>query len=122
MYRDVPQRGTGNQLSIQKMAEHAKSDRNYAVGIARSMQTGWYREGRVKRLDSHAIKALLVGRALLVKMRGEIENQIRGLVKNLGLVIGRAKRNTFTTRVQKRSGAQPALQAVAEPLLQAAAH
>ena len=96
-------------------ASKAKSDRNYAIGIARSMQTGWYREVRVKRLDSHAIKALLVGRALLVKMRGEIENQIRGLVKNLGLVIGRAKRNTFTTRVQERIEDKPALQAVAEP-------
>jgi transposase len=45
-----------------------KSDRNDAVGIARIMQCGWYKEGRVKDLDSHAIKALLVSRALLVKM------------------------------------------------------
>jgi transposase len=44
-----------------------KSDRNDAVGIARIMQSGWYKEVRVKGLDSHAIKALLVSRALLVK-------------------------------------------------------
>ena len=44
-----------------------KSDRNDAVGIARIMQCGWYKEVRVKDLDSHAIKALLVSRALLVK-------------------------------------------------------
>jgi transposase len=37
-----------------------KSDRNDAVGIARIMQCGWYKEVRVKDLDSHAIKALLV--------------------------------------------------------------
>src|SRR5262249_49064898 len=42
-----------------------KSDRNDAVGIARIMQCGWYKEVRVKDLDSHAIKALLVSRALL---------------------------------------------------------
>jgi transposase len=34
-----------------------KSDRNDAVGIARIMQRGWYKEVRVKDLDSHAIKA-----------------------------------------------------------------
>ena len=46
-----------------------KSDRNDAVGIARIMQCGWYKEVRVKDLDSHAIKALLVSRALLVKIK-----------------------------------------------------
>jgi transposase len=39
-----------------------KRDRNDAVGIARMMQCGWYKEVRVKDLDSHAIKALLVSR------------------------------------------------------------
>jgi transposase len=62
-----------------------KSDRNDAVGIARIMQCGWYKEVRVKDLDSHATKALLISRALLVKIKRDIENQIRGLLKNLGL-------------------------------------
>ena len=75
-----------------------KSDRNDAVGIARIMQCGWYKEVRVKDLDSHAIKALLVSRALLVKIKRDLENQIRGLLKNLGLVIGRAKMNVFLLR------------------------
>jgi hypothetical protein len=48
-----------------------KSDRNDAVGIARIMQCGWYKEVRVKDLDSHAIKAFLVSRALLVKIKRE---------------------------------------------------
>jgi len=94
-----------------------KSDRNDAVGIARIMQTGWYREVRVKALDSHAIKALLVSRALLVKIKRDIENQIRGLLKNLGLVIGRAKMNTFKMRAQELIEDKPALTAVVEPLL-----
>ena len=51
-----------------------KSDRNDAVGIARIMQCGWYKEVRVKDLDSHAIKALLVSRALLVKIKRDLEN------------------------------------------------
>ena len=65
-----------------------KSDRNDAMGIARIMQCGWYKEVHVKDLDSHATKALLVSRALLVKIKRDLENQIRGLLKNLGLVIG----------------------------------
>jgi transposase len=58
-----------------------KSDHNDAVSIARIMQCGWYKKVRVKDLDSHAIKALLVSRALLVKIKRDIENQIRGLLK-----------------------------------------
>ena len=96
-----------------------KSDRNDAAGIARIMQTGWYREVRVKALDSHAIKALLVGRALLVKIKRDLENQIRGLLKNLGLVIGRAKMNTFTLRAKELIEDKPTLAAVVEPLLKA---
>jgi transposase len=45
------------------------SDRNDALGIARIMQCGWYKEVRVKSFDSHAIKALLTSRALLVKIK-----------------------------------------------------
>src|SRR5215470_5823423 len=34
-----------------------KSDRNDAAGIARIMQTGWFKQVRVKDLDSHAVRA-----------------------------------------------------------------
>jgi hypothetical protein len=59
-----------------------KGDRNDAVGIARIMQCGWYKEIHVKSLDSHTITP-------------DLENQVRGLLKNLGLVIGRTKMNAF---------------------------
>ena len=78
-----------------------KSDRNDAAGIARIMQTGWFKEVRVKDLDSHALKALLTSRALLVKIKRDLENQVRGLLKNLGYVIGRAKFNVFTARAEE---------------------
>jgi transposase len=96
-----------------------KSDRNDAVGIARIMQCGWDKEVRVKGLDSHAVKALLVSRALLVKIRRDLENQIRGLLKNLGLVIGRAKLNVFAMRAMELVEARPQLGAAVEPLLKA---
>jgi len=96
-----------------------KSDRNDAVGIARIMQCGWYKEVRVKDLDSHAIRSLLSSRALLVDMKRDLENQIRGLLKNLGLVIGRAKLNTFTARANELIDGKPALAAAVAPLLKA---
>jgi transposase len=96
-----------------------KSDRNDAVGIARIMQCGWYKEVRVKDLDSHAVKALLVSRALLVKIKRDLENQIRGLLKNLGLVIGPAKMNTFALRAEELSEERPELAGAVTPLLNA---
>jgi transposase len=96
-----------------------KSDRNDAAGIARIMQTGWFKEVRVKDLDSHAVKALLASRALLVKIKRDLENQIRGLLKNLGLVIGRAKFNVFAVRAEELIEDRPELVAAVRPLLDA---
>src|ERR1700759_3326763 len=96
-----------------------KSDRNDAVGIARIMQTGWFKEVHVKDLDSHAVKALLASRALLVKIKRDLENQIRGLLKNLGLVIGRGKFIVFAVRTEELIEDRPELVAVISPLLAA---
>ena len=96
-----------------------KSDRNDAIGIARIMQTGWFKEVRVKDLDCHVVKALLTSRALLVKIKRDVENQIRGLLKNLGRVIGRAKFNGFAARAAELIEDRPELIAVVAPLLKA---
>jgi transposase len=96
-----------------------KSDRNDAAGIARIMQTGWFKEVRVKDLDSHAVRALLASRALLVKIKRDVENQVRGLLKNLGLVIGQAKFDVFTVRAEKLIEDRPELMAAVRPLLEA---
>ena len=81
------------------------------------MQWGWYKVVRVKDLDSHAVKALLVSRALLVKIKRDLENQIRGLLKNFGLVIGRAKMNVFAARAAELIQDRPKLTAAVVPLL-----
>ena len=96
-----------------------KSDRNDAARIARIMQTGWFKEVRVKNLDSHAVKALLASRALLVKIKRDLENQVRGLLKNLGLVIGPAKFNVFAVRAEGLIENRPELVAAVRPLLEA---
>lgn len=94
-----------------------KSDRNDAVGLARIMQCGWYKEVQVKRLDCHEVRAVLNGRALLVKIKRDLENQIRGLLKNLGLRIGKAGGNVFSCRVEELVADQLLLQEAVRPLL-----
>src|SRR5829696_10246591 len=41
---------------------------------------------RVRDINRHLIRALRASRALLVKIKRDLENQIRGLFKNFGLV------------------------------------
>jgi transposase len=96
-----------------------KSDRNDAIGIARIMQTGWFKEVHVKDIDSHSVRALLASRALLVKIKRDLENQVRGLFKNLGLVIGRATFNVFAVRAEQLIEDRPELVAAVRPLLEA---
>src|ERR1700759_713554 len=86
-----------------------KSDRNDAIGIARIIQTGWFKGGDAKEMARHSVRALLVSRALLVKIKRDLENQIRGLLKNLGLVIGRAKMNVFAVRAAELTEHRPEL-------------
>ncbi len=94
-----------------------KSDRNDAVGLARIMQCGWYKEVQVKSVSCHEIRALLNGRAQLVKIKCDLENQIRGLLKNLGLHIGKAGGNVFHRRAEELVGDYRLLQEAVRPLL-----
>jgi transposase len=45
------------------------------------MQTGWFKEVRVKDVDNHAVRALLASQALPVKIMRDLENRIRGLLE-----------------------------------------
>ncbi len=94
-----------------------KSDRNDAVGLARIMQAGWYKEVQVKSLPCHEIRAVLSSRAQLVKIKCDLENQIRGLLKNLGLVIGKAGGKVFHRRAEELVGEHRLLQEAIRPLL-----
>ena len=95
-----------------------KSDRNDAVGLARIMQCGWYKEVQVKSVPCHEVRAVLNSRAQLVKVKRDLENQIRGLLKNHGLVIGKAGGNVFRHRVEELLGRQGLLSEAVRPLLE----
>ena len=44
----------------------------------------------IKAESSHVVRAELATRTLLVRMRCDVENQIRGVLKTFGLIIGKA--------------------------------
>ncbi len=94
-----------------------KSDRNDAAGIARIMQAGWYKTVEVKSVACHEVRALLNSRALLVKIKRDLGNQIRGLLKNLGLIIGKAQGNAFSRRVAELVAEHAQLRQAVGPLL-----
>lgn len=94
-----------------------KNDRNDARGLAKLMRSGWYKEVRVKSLDSHLIRATLANRTLLVATRRDVQNQIRGLLKIYGLVVGKAYGNVLAARVRELLASTPALAPAIEPLL-----
>src|SRR5258705_7875226 len=55
----------------------------------------------------------------LVKIKRDLENHVRGLLKNLGLVIGRATFNVFAVRAEELIEGRPELIAAIRPLLEA---
>lgn len=96
-----------------------KTDRNDAAGLAQLMRMGWYREVQVKQLTAHGDGALLASRALLVRQRCELENQIRGLLKNFGLRSRATTGRAFEQSVQALTRHHELLRDVVAPLLAA---
>lgn len=73
-------------------AQVNKTDRNDARGIAQMMRVGLYKPVHVKILASQEIRALLGGRRTLQAKLIDIENSIRGLLRNFGLKVGTVTR------------------------------
>lgn len=94
-----------------------KSDQKDARGLAELVRMGWYREIMVKSEESQRICAMLVARSRLVSIRRDIENQVRSLVKEYGLVFPSAIALPFRKKVSELLGGEHQLSAVIEPLL-----
>jgi len=65
-----------------------KSDRNDARGIAQMMRVGLYKPVHVKTLVSQHERMLLTSRKLLRDKLHDVENELRGTLRNFGLRIG----------------------------------
>src|SRR5579864_1225415 len=94
-----------------------KSDQNDARGLAELVRVGWYREVKVKSEESQKIRAILVARSRLVSMRRDIENQVRSMLKEYGLVFSRAIGAPFRQQVVELLQGEHPLTAVVDALL-----
>jgi transposase len=78
-----------------------KTDGNDARGIAEMMCANWFHEVKVKERNARRDGALIASRTLIVRQPCELENQVRGLMKNFGL---RCKVTRRATGAGSRSG------------------
>ena len=94
-----------------------KTDANDAHGLAQVVRTGWFREIAVKSMDAQSLRLLLVSRAQLVSQRQAIANTLHGLLKAFGHVVRKGAGGLFAGRVREVCAGNPALCAIAEPML-----
>lgn len=99
-----------------------KSDENDARGLAELVRIGWYREVAVKSEASRQARSLLITRSRLVRIRRDLENQVRAMLKECGLTFSRAIGGQFRRRVEELSGEGHILWPVLLPLLSVHAH
>ena len=94
----------------------SKTDHGDAEGLARLAQIGWFKVVRVRSRASLERHALLAARERLVRIQRDLLNQIRGLVKPLGLVLPRTTPRRLTARLEawldEAPGMRPAIAAL----------
>lgn len=98
-----------------------KTDRNDARGIAQMMRVGLFKAVHVKTPASQHRRFLLTSRKLLQKKIYDIENDLRGSLRNFGLKVGVVGAARFDHRVRELVADHPTVAAIADPLLEARA-
>jgi transposase len=96
-----------------------KTDANDADGLAHLAEVGFYREVRVKGLDSMLTRTLVAARTRLIRIATELSNQIRGLMKTFGLVVPRRKGSRFEEEVRRMLFGREDLACILLPVLEA---
>jgi len=85
---------------------------SFARGLAEMIRVGWFKAVHVKSLTAHERKALLIARHQLVQMRVRIDNQLRGILKVFGLVIGTCGHGQLGQRAQELAEGRPGIEGV----------
>ena len=96
-----------------------KTDANDADGLAHIAETAFYREVRVKGFDSMLIRTLVGARNQLLKMRVQMSNQIRGVMKTFGLVVPKGAGSVFDRNVRDLLDGEDQLARIVLPMLKA---
>lgn len=98
-----------------------KTDRNDAYGIAQMMRVGLFKPVYVKTPASQRRCLLLTSRKVLQRRVQDLENDLRGSLRNFGLKVGVVGAAHFDRRLRDLAAADPFAAAVVEPLLEARA-
>ena len=98
-----------------------KTDRNDARGIAQMMRVGLFKAVHVKTPASQHRRLLLTSRKLLQRKIYDIENDLRGSLRNFGLKVGMTGGARFEERVRELVADHPVVAAIVGPLLEARA-
>ena len=108
------------QVNAALSAMRNKTDKNDARGIAQILRTGWYSRVHVKSMESHLIRALLSSRKAVLKKCVDLENEIRGLIRLLGIKLpGTLKHGAYDTFVRQLIEAHVTFSRILIPLLDA---
>ena len=98
-----------------------KTDRNDARGIAQMMRVGLFKAVHVKTPASQHRRLLLTSRKLLQRKIYDIENDLRGSLRNFGLKVGVVGTAKFDDRIRALVSDHPVIAAIVGPLLEARA-
>ena len=99
-------------------AQLNKTDRHDARGIAQMMRVGLFKPVHVKTPESQRLRMILSSRQLLRTKLLDVENAIRGFLRELGCDLGKVSARDFEQRVRELCS-DAALMMVVEPLLTA---
>jgi transposase len=102
-------------------AQINKTDRNDARGIAQMMRVGLFKAVHVKTPASQHRRLLLTSRKLLQRKIYDIENDLRGSLRNFGLKVGVVGAVKFEDRIRELVADHPLVAAIVGPLLEARA-
>ena len=93
-----------------------KTDANDAHGLAQIARSGWYKEIKVKSMDSHMVRTLIVSRSQLVGIRTKLSNHLRGIMKTFGLVLGKSGGRSLFEQAREKSKGNLALSGIVESI------
>ncbi|MFC4595082.1 IS110 family transposase [Sphingobium tyrosinilyticum] len=122
LYHELARRGVpivcvdARQADAVLSQMHNKTDANDAAILADLARTGFYRKVIVTSQTAQERRALLRAREVAIKTRMNVENMIRGLLANFGVVFPRHLR-TFEQRILDASTRAPMLSDIIMPLL-----
>lgn len=98
-----------------------KSDRSDAEALAQLARTGWYREVHIKSAQSDRLRLLLSARERLIRIRMDIEGQVRGILKTFGIRLGPVRagrsRRDFRDQLAEVVSGDPILKVVFASLI-----